>query len=120
MMQKEEKVVGVILLMTLLTLIIAYLGFSTPVPYYSEDIKLGRHVYVEGKVIEKYLTKGNHLILRLSNLDIKVFIPENNGAKEVYDAVKIGDRVRITGRVSEYKNKREIVVESKDDVILLN
>lgn len=119
MMQKEEKVVVVILVMALLSLIIGYLGFSTPLPYYSEDTELGKRVYVEGIVIDKYLTRNNHLILKISNLNIKVFIPENNGAKKVYDTVKIGDKVRIIGRVSEYKNKKEIVVESANDVILI-
>ncbi len=118
-MQKEEKVVVVLLVMAALSLIIAYFGFSTQVAAYSSDSKLGERVYVEGTVLEKQMTgKGDNLILTISNLNIKVFVSKDNGAKEVYDFIKTGDKVRMTGKVSEYKNAREIVVESTKDVVV--
>ena len=118
MMQKEEKVVMVLLLMAELSLIIGYWGFSTETQAYSPDSKLDERIYVEGTILAKQMTaKGDNLILTLSNLNIKVFVPKDGGAKEVYETVKTGDRVRITGRVSEYKNAREIVVESAGDVV---
>jgi len=117
-MQKEEKVVMVLLIMAVLSLIIGYLGFSSEPAAYSKDSKLGERVYVEGTVLSKKMTRtGDNLILTISNLNVQVFIPEDSGAKVVYDSLKNGDRVRITGRVSEYKNAREIVVENAGDVV---
>jgi DNA/RNA endonuclease YhcR with UshA esterase domain len=118
MMQKEEKIVVVLLIMAVLSLIIVYFGFSYQIAAYSSDSKLGEHVYAEGTILFKQMTKtGENLILKLSNLEINVFISKANGAGEVYDSVKTGDRVRITGKVSEYKNTREIVVEKAKDIV---
>lgn len=119
-MQKEEKVVVVLLVMAALSLIIGYFGFSSQPDTYSDDSKLGERVQVEGTVLSKQMTRtGDNLILTISNLNIKVFVSKSNGAKEVHDSVKTGDVVRITGKVQEYKNTREIVVESAKDVALL-
>jgi DNA/RNA endonuclease YhcR with UshA esterase domain len=118
MMQKEEKVVIVLLIMAALSLIIAFFGFSSQPAAYSIDSKLDERVYVEGTVLSKQMTKtGDNLILTLSNLDIKVFVSKNNGAIELNDSLKTGDRVKITGKVQEYKNVREIVVGSAGDVV---
>jgi len=120
MMQKEEKTVVVLLMMAVLSLIIGYFGFSSQTPAYSSDSKLDERVYVEGTVLKKQMTRtGDNLILTLSNLDIKVFVPKSSGAKEVYNSLKTGDSVRITGRVQEYRNEKEIMVESTKDVVLL-
>ena len=118
MIQKEEKVVIVLLIMAALSLIIAFFGFSFQPGAYSTDSKLDERVYVEGTVLSKQMTKtGDNLILTISNLDIKVFISKNNGAKELNDSLKTGERVKITGKVQEYKNVREIVVGSAGDVV---
>lgn len=120
MLQKEEKIVVVLLVMAVLSLIIGYFGFSEEISSYSPDSKLGERVNAEGAVLSKQMTKtGDNLILKVSNLDATVFIQKNNGAKEVYDSVKVGDRVRITGKVEEYKDSREIVVGNAKDVITL-
>jgi DNA/RNA endonuclease YhcR with UshA esterase domain len=120
MMQKEEKVVVVLLVMAVLSLIIGYFGFSSQTAGYSSNSKLGERVYVEGTVLSKQMTRtGDNLVLKLSNLNVNVFIRKDNGAREVYNAVKTGDRVRITGKVQEYNNEREIVVESAKDVVRL-
>ena len=118
MMQKEEKVVIVLLIMAALSLIIAFFGFSFQPAAYSMDSKLDERVYIEGTVLSKQMTKtGDNLILAISNLDIKVFISKNNEAIELNDSLKTGDRVKITGKVQEYKNVREIVVGSVGDVV---
>lgn len=120
MMQKEEKIVVVLLVMAVLSLIIGYFGFAAPQAAYSSDSKLGERVYVEGTILSKQMTRsGDNLILKLSNLNVNVFVRKDNGAMEVYNAVKIGDRARITGKVQEYNNEREIVVESAKDVVRL-
>ncbi len=118
-MQKEEKVVVVLLVMAGLSLIIGYWGFSSQTQIYSSDSKVGERVYVEGTMLSKQKTAtGDNVILTLSSLSIKVFVPKNNGAKDVYDAVKTGDKLRITGKVQEYKNVKEIVVDSARDVVI--
>jgi DNA/RNA endonuclease YhcR with UshA esterase domain len=120
MMQKEEKVVVVLLVVAVLSLIIGYFGFATQTLAYSPDSKPGERVYVEGTILSKQMTKtGENLILKLSNLNVNVFVSKDNGATEVYNAVKTGDRVRITGKVSEYNNASEIVVESANSVVRL-
>jgi DNA/RNA endonuclease YhcR with UshA esterase domain len=120
MLQKEEKVVMVLLLMAAISLIIGYFGFSSQIPAYSEDSKIGERVFVEGTILAKQKTgTGDNVILTISNLNAKVFIGKEKGAKEIYDSFNKGDRVRITGKVSEYKNAREIAVETVKDVITL-
>lgn len=117
MMQKEEKIVVVLLVMAVLSLIIGYFGFTPVTSAYSTDSKVGEKVYVEGSILQKQMTtKGDNLILTISNLNIKVFISKNNGANETYNAFKNGDNVRIDGKVAQYQNAMEIVVESANDV----
>ena len=120
MIQKEEKIVVVLLVMAVLSLIIGYFGFVPQVAAYSEDSKVGERISVEGTILSKQMTtKGDNLILSISNLNVKVFISKDNGAKEVYDDLKTGEKVRINGKVAQYKNVREIVVESARDVTTL-
>lgn len=117
MIQKEEKIVAVLLVMAVLSLIIGYFGFVPTLAAYSSESKIGEHVFVEGTILSKEMTaKGGNLILSISNLNVKVFISKDNGAKEVYDNVKAGDNVRIEGKIAEYMNAREIAVESAKDV----
>jgi len=116
-MQKEEKIVVVLLVMAVLSLIIGYFGFAPVASAYSTDSKVGEKVYAEGTILQKQMTaKGENLILTISNLNIKVFISKDNGAKEVYDEIKNGDNIRIDGKVAQYQNAMEIVVESANDV----
>ena len=116
-MQKEEKIVVVLLVMAVLSLIIGYFGFAPVASAYSTDSKVGEKVYAEGTILQKQMTaKGDNLILTISNLNIKVFISKDSGAKEVYDEFKNGDNIRIDGKVAQYQNAMEIVVESANDV----
>jgi DNA/RNA endonuclease YhcR with UshA esterase domain len=116
-MQKEEKIVVVLLVMAVLSLIIGYFGFVPVTNAYSQDSKVGEKVYIEGNILQKQMTaKGDNLILTISNLNIKVFISKDNGAKEVYNSFENGDKVRIDGKVAEYNNAMEIVVENGKDV----
>jgi len=119
MMQKEEKIVVVLLVMAVLSLIIGYFGFTPVASAYSTDSKVGEQIYVEGTIIKKEMTyKGDNLKLTISNenLNIIVFIFRDNGAKEVYDSFNKGDKVRVDGKVDEYNGVREIVVEYAKDV----
>jgi DNA/RNA endonuclease YhcR with UshA esterase domain len=116
-MQKEEKIVVVLLVMAVLSLIIGYFGFAPVASAYSPDSKVGEKIYAEGTILQKQMTaKGDNLILTISNINVKVFISKDSGAKEVYDAFKNGDKVRIEGKVEQYKNAMEIVVENAKDI----
>lgn len=120
MMQKEEKIVAVLLVMAVLSLIIGYFGFVPQVTAYSAESNVGERVFVEGTVLSKQMTaKGDNLLLSLTNLNIKVFISKDNGAKEVYANLKTGDNVRIHGKVALYQNAREIAVESASDIKII-
>ncbi|PWB51897.1 MAG: hypothetical protein C3F06_09550 [Candidatus Methanoperedenaceae archaeon] len=117
MIQKEEKIVAVLLVMAVLSLIIGYFGFVPQVAAYSDDSKIGERIQADGTLLSKQMTaRGDNLILSISNLNVKLFISRDNGAKEVYDILKIGDKVHITGKVAEYRNVREIVIESSTDI----
>jgi DNA/RNA endonuclease YhcR with UshA esterase domain len=116
-MQKEEKIVVVLLVMAVLSLIIGYFGFAPVTSAYSTDSKAGEKIYVEGTIVQKQMTaKGDNLILTISNINVKVFISKDSGAKEVNDAFENGDKVRIEGKVAQYQNAMEIVVENPQDV----
>jgi DNA/RNA endonuclease YhcR with UshA esterase domain len=117
MIQKEEKIVAVLLIMAVLSLIIGYFGFVPQVTAYSDDSKIGERIQVDGTILSKQMTaRGDNLILSISNLNVKVFISRDNGAKEVYDILNSGDQVHIIGKVAEYKNVREILIESAKDI----
>lgn len=117
MLQKEEKIVAVLLVMAVLSLIIGYLGFVPQVSGYSEDSKVGDRVFIEGTVLNKKMTAtGGNLILSISGLNVNIFISKDNGAKEVYDNLNPGDQVQINGKVAQYRNAREITVESASDI----
>ncbi len=116
-MQREEKIVTVLLVTAVLSLIVGYFGFVPTLAAYSSDSKIGDSVYVEGTILSKDMTaKGDNLVLSISNLNIKVFISRDNGAKEIFDTLRTGEKVGIRGKVAEYKNKREIVVDSAKDI----
>lgn len=52
-MQKEEKIVSVLLVMAVLSLIIGYFGFVPELASYSQDSKIGEKVYVEGTILSR-------------------------------------------------------------------
>jgi DNA/RNA endonuclease YhcR with UshA esterase domain len=125
-MEKEEKIVVVLLMMAVASLSVAYVTFLP-----SEDTRghqltamsaIGDEVFFEGTVIGKHLTfTGNHLLLDIDydSQVITVFVPDNAGSVDVNKAVSENDRVRIVGIVDEYKGDREVVVNKKNDVTVL-
>jgi DNA/RNA endonuclease YhcR with UshA esterase domain len=117
MIQKEEKIVAVLLVMAVLSLIIGYFGFVPQVAAYSDNSKIGERIRVEGTILSKQMTAtGDNLVLSISNHNVKVFISRDNGAKEVYEILNPGDQVHINGKVAQYRNIREIVIESAIDI----
>ena len=123
-MEKEEKIVGVLLVMAILSLAVAYFTYlpgelTGDIQPLTDSSGLGEKVFVEGEVLSKRLTyTGDHLILEVghSTQPIAVFIPNNKGAEEINKKISRGDQVHVTGILDEYEGELEIVVQKEKDV----
>jgi hypothetical protein len=123
-MQKEEKIVAVLLLMALGSLAVAYWAFGPGegVLKSSSDSMSQKDVgsSVEGLVLEITPTKsGGNLLLKLDSTQMPIFIPANAGATELLKQVRTGNRVRIRGTISQYQGKKELLVSRTADVVLM-
>jgi len=130
-MEKEEKVMVLLLFMTLTSLMIAYLCFGSELTAsgqeageaktYTRESSEGDKVFLEAQVLSKRLTyTGGHLLLQIDcNSEVlSVFIPKTAGAEALNNSIQIGDFISVTGTVSEYEGKREVKVERKEDIFL--
>ena len=129
-MEKEEKIVAVLLAMAILSLGVAYVtffqnageGIGSDALQLTELSSVGDVVYLEGTILSKKFTfTGDHLLLSVDydqNV-VKIFIPNNNGASDVDILVNENDYVRIQGILDEYEGEREVVVQSKNGVTVL-
>ena len=126
-MEKEEKIVAVLLTMAILSLGVAYVtffqgngeGISNDAMQLTEQSSVGDLVYFEGTILsKKYTFKGDHLLLSVDYGQnfVKVFIPNKNGAVDIDNMVNENDDVHIQGIVDEYQGELEIVVQSKNDI----
>ena len=106
-MEKEEKVVVVLLFMTLSSLLTAYLCFGPElagagqtggkVTQYTQGPSAGEKVSIEAEVMSKSFThKGEHLILQVDcNSEIlNVFVPKTAGAEALNMSIQKGDLIR--------------------------
>lgn len=123
-MQKEEKIVVILLIMVLLSLIILYVLVPvTPYEPFTNESNINDKVYIEGKIINKKVTKNNHWILTISPdtkgiNTIKVFIP-NKIAKELNNINK-NTKIGAYGIVKDYYGEKEIVIQNKNDIIIID
>ncbi|RXA20129.1 hypothetical protein EQO05_05940 [Methanosarcina sp. MSH10X1] len=131
-MEKEEKVMVLLLFMTLTSLMTAYLCFGPEltasgqesgeeIRQYTRESGVGEKVFLEAEVLSKRLTyKGEHLLLQVDcdSEVLTVFIPKTAGADALNNSIREGDLIGLTGTVSEYEGKREITVERKEDILL--
>ncbi len=117
-MQKEEKVVVVLLFMALGSLAVASWALgdfdSDPGPSPSPV-----SIVAEGTVSSIQLTDGGHLILRLQSSAMPIFVSRETGAEDVAMRAAKGDRIRVKGEIAEYEGRREIVVQRAEDVEVL-
>ena len=125
-MEKEEKVVVILLAMVFLSLSIAYVFFfldsGLGVAEFSGSSEIGERVTLEGSVVSKRFTyTGDHLLLTIDSGSgpVMVFVPSDNGAKDVGSRVNEDDTVSLLGIVSEYNGEIEVVVQNEDDVIVI-
>lgn len=131
-MEKEEKVMVLLLFMTLTSLITAYLCFGSELTAsgqetgeeakpYTRESGDGDKVFLEAQVLSKRLTyTGGHLLLQVDcNSEVlSVFIPKTAGAEALNNSIREGDFISVTGTVSEYEGKREVKVERTEDILL--
>ncbi|MDD2754554.1 MAG: hypothetical protein PHS80_03395 [Methanothrix sp.] len=123
-MQKEEKVVLVLLLMALGSLAVAFWAFGTENgDRESSSDSLSQKddsLCVEGLILEIKPTKsGDNLILMLDATDLPIFIPASAGAKELQSRIRAGDRVTIRGTLSTFGGSEELVVSRQADIQVL-
>ncbi|MGA9099817.1 MAG: hypothetical protein WB392_12900 [Methanotrichaceae archaeon] len=114
-LQKEEKIAIVLLLMALSSLAIA--AWSIGGLEQSATTNVNSEVSVEGMVLGLNPTKsGGNVILQLDSTPAAVFVSQNSGAKEVMGKVKIGDRIRVMGKETDFQGSKEITVNRAKDV----
>lgn len=107
-MQKEEKIVVVLLFMALGSLSVAFWAMG--------DLD-SSEVTVEGIVESIQSTmSGGHLIIHLDSTEMPIFVSSQCGAEMVKEKVQRGDQVEVIGEVSEYRDQDEIVVKGPMDV----
>jgi len=89
---------------------------------YTHESEVGEKVSLDAEVLSKRFTyTGDHLLLEV-NFDsevLSVFIPNTAGAETLEELINEGDFISITGIISEYKGKKEIRVERKEDITTL-
>jgi len=126
-MQKEEKIVVILLFMALGSLAPAFWAFS---PEQSSSQASGNIdspevfrtslIVLEGRITRAENTRtGGNLILNLDSTAMPIFIPASAGAKELSIQLERGKRVRITGTITSYQGEDELKVSRKTDVLLL-
>ncbi len=117
-MQKEEKVVVVLLFMALGSLFAASwaLGdFDAP----AESGEVPISIVAEGTVSSIETTSGGHLIIRLQSSSLPIFVSREGGAEDVSERVAKGDFIRARGEIAEYQGRRELSVSRAEDVEVL-
>ncbi|MDA0524157.1 nucleotide-binding protein [Methanococcoides alaskense] len=123
-MEKEEKIIAILLAMAILSLAVAYFTYipgelSGNIEPLSDSTTLGEKVFVEGPVLNKRMTySGDHLILEIEHEGemITVFVPNNKGAKEIGKELAVNDMAHVAGVLDEYEGELEIIVKDKKDV----
>lgn len=125
-MEKEEKIVLVLLAMLLCSISIAYVTFFTgdggDIAEFSMQSNVGEKVVLEGSVLSKRMTNtGGHLLMTVDSSagPVKVFVPSKNGAQDMADILEKKDVIRVVGTVDMYQREKEVVVHNKDDVSIV-
>ncbi len=118
-MQKEEKIVVVLLFMALWSLAVANWAFG-PEAGVVQNAALAKEdsgLSLEGIVLEMNPTKtGGHLTIKLDSTQMPVFVPRDAGAGDVQRRRKVGDRIRVRGAVSEFGGKEELKISRAADI----
>jgi DNA/RNA endonuclease YhcR with UshA esterase domain len=130
--QKEEKVVVVLLLMALGSLAIAFWAFepeegaSSALSGSTGSIGSAGALFagtsstdqiVQGNILEMKSTKtGGNLILWLNSTAMPIFIPSSAGAEQIKNRIQPGDRIQVKGKIYDYQGGNELKVSRAGDV----
>jgi hypothetical protein len=115
-MQKEEKIVVILLLMALGSLTVAQWTFGDSDQSAVVD-KSDSSISAQGHVLDIKPTKtGGNLLLRLDTINVSIFVPRNSGADDIKSRVHSGDLVRIKGVPSEFNGNKEITIARSSDI----
>ncbi len=120
-MQKEEKIVVVLLFMALGSLAVAFWAFSLDVGEMgaSSDSAAQKDsgLSLEGLILQIEPTKsGGNLLLKLDSTPMPVFIPASAGAMDLQKQLHAGERIRIRGTVSDFQGQEELTISRASDV----
>ena len=120
MFERQERLailllIGVAVAVIAANLVLGSFGkqpFSKPFTNNSAD---GELVYIEGTVDQVALTKtGGHMTLQVN--DLTIFIPAQ-ATRNL--AVSKGNNISVYGIVETYRGKKEIMVNSAEDIRVL-
>ncbi len=120
-MQKEEKIVVVLLLMALGSIGVGFWAFSSDEGELSSSYvsQKDSNQNVEGQILEvKPTNSGGNLLMKLDSTALSIFVPASAGAEALYKQLHVGSRVKIKGTVSKYKGKDELLVSRSTDVVV--
>lgn len=120
-MQKEEKIVVVLLLMALGSLAVAFWAFGLDAGETSASSdsvsQKNSGLSLEGLILQIEPTKsGGNLLLKLDSTPMPVFIPASAGAIELQKQLHAGERIRIRGTVSDFQGQKELKISRATDV----
>jgi hypothetical protein len=119
-MQKEEKIVVVLLFMALGSLAVAFWTFGPNVGEDDSDSAAAKEdalLSLEGSILEiKPTNTGGNLILQLDSTTMPVFIPASAGAGELREQLHAGDRIRVKGTVADFHGSEELKISRASDV----
>lgn len=128
MMQREEKMVFVLLLMALGSLAVAFWAFApddgrndsvsaSPLPERDDS---GISTLAEGLVEEIKPTKsGGHILVTIDSTSLPIFITRQAGAEKILGGLKRGDRLWVRGMQKDYQGREEIEVTRSSDVKII-
>jgi DNA/RNA endonuclease YhcR with UshA esterase domain len=126
-MQKEEKIVVVLLLMALGSLAVSWWAFDPDenraaiAGAKGETLAPQTGISLEGRIMNlKTTQRGGHLLISLDSTDTPIFIPRNCGAEELLSRLKKGDQVRVKGVQKTFQGKEEIEVSRSSDLQMIN
>lgn len=120
-MQKEEKIVVVLLLMALGSLAVANWAFvPEEMEESSAQAKENSQISLEGLILEINPTKtGGHLLIKLDSTSMPIFVPRDSGAEDILRRINVGDRIRVIGIATEFGGKEELKVGRAADIEVL-
>ena len=122
-MQKEEKIVVVLLLMALGSLAVAFWAFSPEDGFQdaTASSKKEASISIEGLVMEMKPTKsGGNLIIQLDSTPLAVFVSRDSGANEILNRIDLGDRILVKGSLLDFNGNKEIKLERSGDLEKIN